>query len=218
MGISQIWCGQLLDSSSIHFKDSLTCCNSCELSNPVCVEFEMNNVACNLNLASGRKSLFSVESSYNSRFIQSQVAKKCSVACKCVKKFNICFYVRACVWKYSLQKLPCTQVGWCCFAHSLLLRIWMVLLLEVQWGGKDLLLPVLSGAEDVILIHFVDMGLFFLPVKTQPNVKSMIAMVIPTKLVQWGQKDNPSSLRGGRNIWCRLPNLHLIMDDSEQFA
>lgn len=55
--------------------------------------------------------------------------------------------------------------------------------LEVHSGKVDLLLPDPPGAENVILIHSVETGLFFrLLLKTQPNVTRAVATVIPEKL------------------------------------
>lgn len=63
--------------------------------------------------------------------------------------------------------------------------------LEVHSGRVDLLLPDRPGAENVILIHSVETGLFFflLLLKTQPNKKRAVAMVIPGELIPSGSKD-----------------------------
>lgn len=61
--------------------------------------------------------------------------------------------------------------------------------LEVHSGRVDLLLPDRPGAGNVILIHSVETGLsffFLLLLKTQPNTKRAVAMVIPEELIPSG--------------------------------
>lgn len=56
--------------------------------------------------------------------------------------------------------------------------------LEVHSGRVDLLLPDPPGAENVILIHSVETGLFFplVLLKTQPNMTRVVATANPEKL------------------------------------
>lgn len=76
-----------------------------------------------------------------------------------------------------------------------------------------------NGAEYVILVPSVETGLFFflplffffLLLKTQPNVRRAVAMVIPIRFGAVTTKEQPTGAeKGQESVRGRLPNLHLI--------
>lgn len=133
----------------------------------------------------------------------SSAAKPCVVLSKYACKLST-FYVRAQAWEDSLPK--CVHVGvpttfcsdsewyglWLCneaertcyfqTRMALKTRYWFTLW---RWGFFFLF--------------------FFSWLKTQPNVKRMVATVISTKFVLWGQKDSRSLLRWARKYLLLSP-------------